>query len=236
MRRVYKKKQGKEPALLREDFCGTALMCADWVRNSPQRRAIGLDLHKPTLEWGRKRNIEPLGAAAERVQLLQADVLEAVEYKADIVAAFNFSYCIFKTRRALIEYFQRARAGLSDTGMFVLDIHGGTETSVETDEETEHNDFTYVWEQATFDAVNGFGKRHIHFRFHDGSEMRRAFTYDWRLWTLPEVRDCLLEAGYSQVDVYWEGDDGDGAGNGVFRKVQRADEEESWISYVVAWR
>lgn len=236
MRRIYKKENAAEPVLLREDFCGTALMCADWVRQNSTRLAIGLDLHRPTLEWGRKNNIAPLGEAAARVRLLQANVLDPLPERADIIAAFNFSYCIFKTRDALVDYFRRARAGLSGPGMFIMDIHGGVETTIETDEETEHKDFTYVWEQAIFDAVNGFGKRYIHFRFKDGTEIHRAFTYDWRIWTLPEVKDCLVEAGYSRVDVYWEGADEDGDGNGIFRKVKRADEEDSWISYVVAWR
>ena len=56
---------------------------------------------------------------------------------------------------------------------------------------------------------------HIHFSFPDGSKIKKAFTYDWRLWTLPEIRELLLEAGFQRATVYWEGtneetEEGDG--------------------------
>ena len=106
----------------------------------------------------------------------------------------------------------------------------------EIEEETEHKGFTYVWEQMPMDALSHEGIRYIHFRFPDGTEMKKAFTYDWRMWTLPELREILTEAGFSQVDVYWEGATEDGEGNGVFKKITKAPQEQSWIAYVVAWR
>ena len=36
--------------------------------------------------------------------------------------------------------------------------------------------------------------------------------------------------------MYWEGDDGSGAGNESFKRRQTAIEETAWIAYVVAWR
>ena len=30
--RVFRKEFGRKPTFLREDFCGTALLCADWVK------------------------------------------------------------------------------------------------------------------------------------------------------------------------------------------------------------
>lgn len=233
---TFKKERGREPLVVREDFCGTALLCADWVKNQPKRTAIGLDLHAPTLQWAREHNISPLGADAERVTLLEADVMRDIEQKADITCAFNFSYCIFKSRRELIAYFEAARRSLKDGGAFMLDIHGGSENTVEVEEETEHDDFTYVWDQTPYDAITGHSIRHIHFRFPDGSEITNAFTYDWRLWTLPEVRDVLMDAGFAKVEVFWEGTDEDGEGNGEFTKTATAEQEESWVAYVVAWR
>ena len=35
---------------------------------------------------------------------------------------------------------------------------------------------------------------HIHFKFPDGSKLKKAFTYEWRLWTAPEIRELLLVA------------------------------------------
>ncbi|HYE02244.1 MAG TPA: hypothetical protein VD963_03305, partial [Phycisphaerales bacterium] len=68
----------------------------------------------------------------------------------------------------------------------------------------------------------------------DGRKLRRAFTYDWRLWSIPEVRDLLHEAGFPGVTVYTEGDDGKGGGNGIFRPSARADADLALISYIVA--
>ena len=75
---------------------------------------------------------------------------------------------------------------------------------------------------------------HIHFKFPDGSKIKRAFTYDWRLWTLPELRELLIEAGFAKVRVYWEGDDGDGGGNGEFKEHATGEPDLAWIAYIVA--
>jgi hypothetical protein len=65
--------------------------------------------------------------------------------------------------------------------------------------------FTYVWEQKRFNALDHEILCHIHFQLKDGTWMRRAFTYDWRLWTVPEIRDALLEAGFRDTLVYVDG-------------------------------
>src|SRR5688572_30247201 len=61
--RVYKKTFGKLPLRLREDFCGTALFAAEWVRGNDSRTAIGIDLDQPTLDWGIEHNLASLGDA-----------------------------------------------------------------------------------------------------------------------------------------------------------------------------
>ena len=54
-------------------------------------------------------------------------MLDVTKPKADLTCAMNFSYCVFKTRRELLEYFRAARASLVDDGLFVMDLHGGSE-------------------------------------------------------------------------------------------------------------
>jgi SAM-dependent methyltransferase len=233
--RVFKKR-GRQAITLREDFCGTAALCADWVRNRPERSAVGLDLHGPTLRYGQRVHIDPLGKKASRVELLKRDVLKGTSKQFDVIVAFNFSYSVFKTRAELLRYFQMARRNLKTGGGFFLDLYGGPDAQIETFEKTKMDGFTYIWEQKPIDAVSHEGKRYIHFHFPDGSKLKRAFTYDWRLWTLPEMRDILDEAGFGSSEVYWEGADENGEGNGIFRKVRRVDNEESWIAYLVAWR
>ena len=62
-----------------------------------------------------------------------------------------------------------------------------------------------IWDQKAYNPINGDMLCHIHFSFPDGSKIKKAFTYDWRLWTLPEIRELLLEAGFQRATVYWEG-------------------------------
>ena len=93
-------------------------------------------------------------------------------------------------------YFARVRQALNPDGVFFLDAFGGPDASDLTKEKTKLDGFTYVWEQAEFEPVTSRILCHIHFKFPDGSKIKRAFTYDWRLWTLPELRELLTEAGF----------------------------------------
>jgi SAM-dependent methyltransferase len=233
--RVFKRERARLPITLREDFCGTAKLCADWVRRKPEGEAWGLDLHAPTMGYGQQHYIAPLGSGAERVHLLERDVLEGMDTSVDVVVAFNFSYCVFKERRTLVRYYERALRGLGPDGVFFTDVHGGPDAQIEVVERTKHPAFTYVWEQGPLDALSAEAMRYISFEFPDGTALHRAFTYDWRIWTLPEMTEALYEAGFARVDVYWEGTTRRGEGNGVFRKVKAADNEDSWIAYVAAW-
>lgn len=234
--RVFTKAHDRPALTLREDFCGTGFLCAEWVKSRRERRAVGLDLHAPTLAYGREHHVAPLGEAGSRVELRRQDVLAGTRERFDVVVAFNFSYCVFKQRAVLARYLARAKASLAPGGVFMLDIYGGPDAQTELVEAKRMRGFTYVWDQRPYDALSAEAVRYIHFRFRDGSEMRRAFTYDWRIWSLPELRDLLHEAGFSRVEVYWEGSDAKGRGNGVFRKVARAQNEQAWIAYVLAWR
>jgi hypothetical protein len=94
--------------------------------------------------------------------------------------------------------------------------------------------FTYVWDQHKYDPVTGDVINHIHFRFPDGTKIDKAFSYEWRLWTIPEIREMLIEAGFGSVVVYWEGTDEDTEeGNGEWEAVEQGEACEGWIAYVV---
>ena len=72
------------------------------------------------------------------------------------------------------------------------------------------------------------------FRFPDGSKIDRAFSYEWRLWSLPELTELLGEAGFSRSTVWWEGTGEDGEGNGEFSPESRGDADAGWVAYIVA--
>ncbi|CAN0593016.1 unnamed protein product, partial [Laminaria digitata] len=73
----------------------------------------------------------------------------------------------------------------------------------------------------------------IHFRFPDKSEIKNAFVYEWRLWTIPEVRELLLEAGFDAVKIFWEGTDPDtGEGTGRYHEATQGDSDPAWTCYI----
>ena len=115
-----------------------------------------------------------------------------------------------------------------------MDIMGGPDAQEVTEDKTGHGYFTYIWDQDEFNPITHDCKFYIHFKLRQGKTIRKAFTYDWRLWTIPEVEDVLKEAGYKEVRVYWEDEDEDGEGNGVYRRRKSAENSLSWIAYIVA--
>jgi SAM-dependent methyltransferase len=237
LERLFRKYRRRRALSMREDFCGTGVLSLAWASSHPKRVAIGVDLDAPTLAWGVANRIEGADpAVARRVQLIQGDVLDGGGPPVDIVCAMNFSYCVFKTREQLRRYFEVARRQLAEDGLLVLDLFGGTDAIIEEETESQCDGFVYQWEQASFDPFSHDIVCHIHFLFPDGSAIRKAFTYDWRLWTIPELRELLREAGYSRVHVLWERTDEDGDGTGAYYEPARVENQECWWTYIVAER
>lgn len=232
MDRTFQRLRGRRAHLLREDFCGTAALCEAWIRRNPEHRAIGIDLDEKTLNWGIQTHVVPLGKSATRVKLLRQDVRDPVDFQADIAAAFNFSYWTFKDRSTLRGYLERVRDGLVNDGIFYLDLFGGTRSTELREEKKRFAKFTYIWDQNQFNPITHDLKCHIHFEFPDGSRINRAYTYDWRIWHIPEIEELAREAGYRDFIVYWEGSDPKGDGNGIFRPSRKGDDSQSFIAYL----
>jgi len=233
--------RGREAKLLREDFCGTANTSCEWVRRRPGNRAISLDIDTAVLAWGEEHNVASLDPdERKRISLIAQDVFTAQTEPVDMLLAMNFSYWLFTTRDELRKYFERVLGALKDDGILFLDAYGGWEAhqTCEESRECETDDgfeFDYVWEQVEFDPITSHMKCAIHFEFDDGSQMDEAFTYQWRLWSLPELRELLEEAGFSRVRFFWEdADDDTGEGNGEFQEVTHAESDPGWICYIVA--
>lgn len=235
LQKTFKELRGRTAYLFREDFCGTASASCQWVRQGGDYQAIGVDIDPSVLEWGRKNRVGRLPAKDQaRVKLLQSDVLTAAVPPVDLIAALNFSYFIFNTRERLRHYFRKCLDALKDDGVLFLDMFGGPEAQEETREKTKHKKFTYIWHQAEFHPVTHFIRCHIHFKFPDGSRLKKAFTYEWRLWSAPDIRELLREAGFAKATVYWEGEDDDGEGDGEFTPDEKGVADLAWIAYVVA--
>lgn len=232
---TFRALRGRDAIGFREDFCGTASACCEWVRKDKRRFAIGVDNEASVLEWGRENRLSRLSEADRaRVKLLEDDVRTVSADPVDIIGAFNFSYFMFKERAELRDYFTKCRDALTSDGILFLDAFGGSEAYDVQKEKTKFDNFTYVWDQAHFEPVTHHMTCHIHFRFPDGSKLKEAFSYHWRMWTLPEIRELLLEAGFASARVYWEGEDEDGEGNGEFSEHATGEPDPAWIAYIVA--
>lgn len=237
--RAYRDVFRKKPLSLREDFCGTFAVCCDWVASDAKRTAVAVDLCEETLQWGRDHNLSPLTEDQQsRVRILMQDVRKRNRPQVDILAAQNFSFWIFKTRKEVVEYFRTARANLAADGIMVTDMMGGGECSVENHVDKRvikkgKKGFSYRWTQARFDPVTHDCEFHIGFKFADGSRMKKAFVYQWRFWSIPEVREMMAEAGFTDSWVYWDMEE-DEDKDSQWTRVDSTASAPSWICYVVA--
>lgn len=246
--RVHRRSAGRPPRDVREDFCGTAALAGAWVVRRPDHRAWGVDHDRGVLEWARRHRLPRLGDAARRVTLARRDVRRASGPRVDAVVALNFSYWVFRERADLRRYFRAAHRSLRPRGVLVLNAFGGTEamdTLIErqrvpasraiTGEEVPG--FTYVWEHESFNPVDHEIRCAIHFERGGRRFMTRAFTYHWRLWTLPEIREVLTEAGFRRADVYVEDwDERRNRPGDVYRRRVRFSNQTGWLAYVVGSR
>ena len=239
----YEEYRGQPLRHFREDFCGTAFLSSFFVTLHPDNHAVGIDLDWPTLNWGIKHNVASLTPAQQqRLNLIQGNVLDLHNTQSQLIAAMNFSYMVFRDRPTLLQYFTQVRQGLQAGGLFMFDIWGGSESQVEQEElrDIENPDtdgignFTFSWDQDKFDPATYFCTTRIHFNFQDGSEMRNAFVYNWRMWTIPEVTELMQEAGFQDVHFLWEGTDPEThEGTGIYERSTIGDADIAWIAYMV---
>lgn len=236
LNRVFRTHFGRAPRSLREDFCGTAALACEWVSQHAENRAWGIDIDPEPLIWCENHNLPRLEPqAVSRVTLLKGDVRETTHEPVDITVAFNFSYFCFKTRSELRDYFAKARSSLGPRGLFAIDVYGGSDAQKRLSETRDHDGFDYIWDQDEFDPITHDVVNYIHFKVPGQKRMKRAFTYRWRLWFIPELRELMMEAGFEKTEVYWEGTDHKtNEGNGVFTKREHAPDDPAWIAYVIA--
>ncbi|GAB4520413.1 MAG: hypothetical protein Tsb0013_24030 [Phycisphaerales bacterium] len=209
---------GGEPTCLAEDFSGPASICRAWLAMGPRRTAIATDIDPEPLEHAVHRLVQHLGReGVDRLELCNANVLEAGG-RPDIIAALNFGVCELHDRERLVTYFRHALFRLRAGGVHVVDLYGGENAYApgvaSCEIETPGGTLLYEWEQIDANPLTGRVLNAIHFTTPDGARMERAFAYDWRLWSVPEVRDAMREAGFASTEVHAAmggAEDGDGA-------------------------
>ncbi len=208
---------GGSPSRLREDFSARARVSRQWCREVPAGSATAVDLDAALLH--------ALGGKASRVTPVTGDALRQPvrPHSADVVFVGNFSMGEVHHRTALVRYLRDSAARLSPGGVFVCDTYGGASafrtgavqrthpwsppggTSARARRDADLR-IRYTWEQRDADALTGMVTNAIHFRVLRGGEVlgdiTDAFVYRWRLWSVPELRDAMIEAGFAATSVY----------------------------------
>jgi hypothetical protein len=235
---IYRSIFHKEARRLREDFCGTFKFSTEWVKLAEDKLALCLDLDSEPLSYGRRKHFAKLTAQEKkRLTILKKDVRTVTTPKVDVVAAYNFSFYIFKQRQDLVRYFQSCLKSIDKSGMLVLEMAGGPGMIEKIKERTTLKKmgkpwFTYIWDQRSYDPITNDALYSIHFKFPNGKEMKDVFTYDWRVWSIPEVKDAMIEAGFDRTVVYWEFTN-KRTGDSEYMPAEKGDNPWSWLAFVV---
>ncbi|MBX3380430.1 MAG: class I SAM-dependent methyltransferase [Phycisphaeraceae bacterium] len=235
---------GRKPKVLREDFSGSGALARAWAASHRSRGAVAVDIDPGVLVHASSHpRVTPEIADAKRAKS-----------RADIVAATNFPIGYQHTRAALLQYLKNAKQSLKPGGIFVCDLYGGRDAfspgkivqMLRAPRIAPWNGelVEYTFEQRAADPISGLVLDALHFRVwkktnkgkKPDSEIRDAFVYHWRLWSLPELNDALREAGFRAVEVHDRlGDAVDSAGN-LYLNPNKKDNpvDENWVVYVVA--
>ncbi len=236
--KVYEAHYNKKPFTLREDFCGTGKLACEWVKQSPKHNSHGIDLDLEPITYGVDHHYFALTEKEqERVKYIRGNVLDPHIFETDVIVAFNFSYFFFKDRQKLLEYFKSVKKSFhkGTKGAFFIDLFGGTEARKLSEESVKHKSHTYYWECESYNPLTAECFYSIHFKDHKSNiKYKRVFTYDWRMWDNRELVDLLSEAGFSTIKTFWEGETKTGEGNGIFKETNKAQNCDSWVTYICA--
>lgn len=254
---IYRRIRGRPALVLREDFAGNAADSVAWVAADSRRHAIAVDFDAPTLAYAKARAQRLLGEECRRIEFHCGDVLAPRTHapeRAQLLCVLNFSCFFFHQRAQLQRYFERAIASLDETGVLVLNVFGGAAAMsprLDSHHITPQSEagssalapFDYEWEQRSFDACHARLDCRIHFVVNDpgvpGGRRRidDAFRYNWRLWSLPELRECLIVAGFREVQVWRHTAADKGGKPEVFLgPVESLQDLDLWLAYVIGIR
>ncbi|KAJ1979495.1 hypothetical protein H4R34_002812 [Dimargaris verticillata] len=223
----------RRASTLREDFCGTAALCQEWVQAHVNNTAIGVDIDPQVIQYAQTHTLADAGIAAQ-VRLVLGNVLtidaalsrlsaqDATTQdctihsgqhqpsplpKAHVIASLNYALFYFHERQKLVQYLRVSYANLNSFGILVADAFGGTRlfNDLPRTKTRSMGTYTYHFEYRSFDALTNLGRYAIHFEFCDGSWIRNHFTYTFRIYSLAELREAMLEAGFYRVHIWVAG-------------------------------
>lgn len=242
----------REPLKLAEDFCGSGATSVAWIKAGLEmqlkRQAVACDLDAAAIVR-LKRTAKAAGAGvAGAIKAVQRDVvlgrpgMDRATAAADVVFVGNFSIGYIHQRPLLVKYLKRCRTRLNKGGVVVVDTYGGATSYTPgalkrkfklADGRTIH----YTWQQLAANPLTAMVENRLHFRVEYKGEIVQdvpdAFIYHWRLWSVPELREAMAEAGLRRIEVYDQVPDAqDGDGLMLMQPVDGTEMDESFAVLV----
>lgn len=186
------------PTQLREDFCGTGLLCCEWVKLNVCNTSVGLDIDKDTIDWGIMNNVSNL-SSQDRVRLIQHNVLNQFnpEEKFDLIISLNYSHFLLTEREELLTYFRNVRRNIVK-GMFIIDFYGGSH--IYEDHEHDNGSGFYKFESRAIDVVRNIHSCFLCFKIDES--YHTLFNYKFRVYSLIELKEMLEEAGFKRFKIF----------------------------------
>lgn len=244
---------GERPTVLREDFSGTAAFSRRWVREGLTRgelcRSVAVDC-----DAGVVARAKELALALGCEDGIEFHLLNAIHAPVspsdacDVVFVGNFTIGYVHRRSDLVAYLRRCRERLAlggagfGGGVFVCDTYGGagafTIGGIERIHQSRgHHRIHYAWRHESADPTTAMVRNSISFRVElEGQIIREhphAFVYDWRLWSIAELREALHEAGFRRSAVYKEVSLAPGESPAPVRDPRELGDD--WVVLIAAW-
>jgi SAM-dependent methyltransferase len=261
---AYAQHSRRAPRVLREDFSGSAALARHFAASARTRRAIAVDNDPEALAHAAGQRmtlvLDDVMRANDR-----ADIIAATNFPLGYwhTRRALVKY-LAKSRQRLLP------DGLFIADMYGGHSALRTGTWTRTITQPGEPTFLYRWRQIEADPTTGMVKNAIDFGLiaaSDGTPERRrngrrvtkkgvgsegrspqvqwitnAFTYHWRLWSMPELREAMSDAGFRHIDFYDSlGDAIDHEGNAYIRPLRPEpmargigiDLDRDWVIYAI---
>lgn len=239
---IYRNKMFHDPYIpfmLREDFAGTGINCHEWLKSNSvpepsHNKAMAVDIDSEPIQKG----VDMFGDTYHGNRMyFHCEDSFVYDEPADMIICLNSSIFSVHSREELLRYFNDSYRRLDrDDGVFIFEIYGGPFAYMPGKDEVGFDDFTFVWQQEEVDLLSGHSKNSISFKIPDGDDMERAFTYDHRIWSFPELMDILGETDFRDTEVYLNTDFESSKEPDSYEPVDKVDVNTSFEAYIVCYK
>jgi hypothetical protein len=193
-RKIYRLIYNKVPYSFREDFCGTGLLANEWVKNSVENIAVGIDIDQEALDYGINNH-----TTTDRVKLLNLNVLTEYDQnqKFDIICSLNYSHFLLTKRAEIKKYYENVFKNITK-GIYIIDLFGGSH--IYADHSYEKGD-NYKFNGKAINIVNNQTECSLNFKIKK-NKFKPLFNFMFRVYSIIELRELLEEVGFKKFKIY----------------------------------